>query len=103
MVDPKNHHQFLRRVGDCAAYALRPAYLAFGGIAALLADIALLLADERAPFAPVFVMLGGIAALVMAITNGSGCASTRWNGALRSASGGSGREDSGTGETAAGR
>jgi hypothetical protein len=44
----------------------RLTFTALGGIAALLAGIALLVADERAPFAPVFVMLGGIAALVMA-------------------------------------
>jgi uncharacterized membrane protein YfcA len=44
----------------------RLTFTALGGIAALLAGIALLLADERALFAPVFVMVCGIAALVMA-------------------------------------
>ena len=44
----------------------RLTFTALGGIAALLVGIALLLEDERMPFAPVFVMVGGIAALVLA-------------------------------------
>lgn len=44
----------------------RLTFAALGGIAALLTGIALLLADERAELAPVFVTVGGIAALVMA-------------------------------------
>jgi hypothetical protein len=39
---------------------------ALGGIAALLMGIALLLQDERELFAPVFGMIGGIAAVAMA-------------------------------------
>jgi uncharacterized membrane protein YfcA len=39
---------------------------ALGGIAGLLLGIALLLEDERSLFAPVFAMVGGFAALVMA-------------------------------------
>jgi hypothetical protein len=44
----------------------RLTFTALGGIAALLTGIALLLANERALFAPVFVTVGGIAAHVMA-------------------------------------
>jgi uncharacterized membrane protein YfcA len=39
---------------------------ALGGIVALLLGIALLLEDERLLFAPVFAMVSGFAALVMA-------------------------------------
>jgi uncharacterized membrane protein YfcA len=39
---------------------------ALGGIAAFVMGIALLLEDERPLFAPVFGMVGGIAALAMA-------------------------------------
>ena len=44
----------------------RLTFTALGGIVALLAGIGLLLEDEHALFAPVFVMVGGIGALVMA-------------------------------------
>ena len=44
----------------------RLTFTALGGIAALLTGTALLLEDERTLFAPVFVMVSGIAALVMA-------------------------------------
>jgi len=39
---------------------------ALGGIAALLLGIALLLEDEQELFAPLFAMVGGMAALTMA-------------------------------------
>jgi uncharacterized membrane protein YfcA len=39
---------------------------ALGGIAGLLLGIALLLEEERASFVPVFAMVSGFAALVMA-------------------------------------
>jgi hypothetical protein len=41
-------------------------FTALGGIAAFLMGIALLLEDERSLFAPVFGMVGGIAAVAMA-------------------------------------
>jgi len=44
----------------------RLTFTALGGVAAFLVGIALLLADERPLFAPVFGMVGGIAALAMA-------------------------------------
>jgi hypothetical protein len=62
-----NHHQFIRSLGDRAAHALdRLTFTALGGIAAFLMGIGLLLEGERALFAPVFGMVGGIAALVRA-------------------------------------
>jgi hypothetical protein len=44
----------------------RLTFTALGGTAAFLTGIALQLEGERTLFAPVFVMVGGIAALVMA-------------------------------------
>jgi hypothetical protein len=44
----------------------RLTFTALGGIAVFLIGIGLLLEDERALFAPVFGMVGGIAALAMA-------------------------------------
>jgi uncharacterized membrane protein YfcA len=44
----------------------RLTFTALGGIAAFLMGIAMLLADERSLFAPVFGMVGGITALAMA-------------------------------------
>ena len=44
----------------------RLTFTALVGVAALLLGIALLLEDGRAELAPVFVTVGGIAALVMA-------------------------------------
>jgi hypothetical protein len=44
----------------------RLTFTALGGVAAFLLGIALLLVDERPLFAPVFGMVGGIAALAMA-------------------------------------
>lgn len=44
----------------------RLTFTALGGIAAFLMGIALLLEDERPLFAPIFGMVGGIAALAMA-------------------------------------
>jgi hypothetical protein len=41
-------------------------FTALGGIAAFLTGAALLLEEGTAPFAPVFAMVGGLAALAMA-------------------------------------
>ena len=62
-----NHHQLLGAAGDCPAHALGPADLyALGGIAVFLIGTALLLEDGRALFAPVFGIVGGIAAVASA-------------------------------------
>jgi uncharacterized membrane protein YfcA len=44
----------------------RLTFMALGGVAAFLMGIGLLIEDERSLFAPVFGMVGGIAALAMA-------------------------------------
>src|ERR1700746_4134520 len=77
-------------------------FTALGGIAAFLIGTALLLEDGRALFAPVFGMVGGIAAVASA-NHGSGSVSRRSKSGWRSRNGVTGSRLRGTVETAAKR